>query len=139
MEFRSEQDQSRAELYSGQSNLSLPLPHATKSSKRKMRDAVNNKRCKTISVDENISVSQKNQRKYVIHNCLKLTNKKLNLDESLQVLLGSYLEAPYTFSDEGFLPIHLACIYYPTNVKIVDMIMKANPGGILEPVSDSCR
>jgi len=57
------------------------------------------------------------------------------IEDSLQILLDSYLEAPNTFSDEGYLPIHLACIYYPTNVKVVDIIMRANPSGVIEPVS----
>jgi len=54
------------------------------------------------------------------------------LEDSLQVLLDSYLEAPYVFNDDGFLPIHLACIYYATNVKVVDIIMRANLNGIVE-------
>jgi len=55
------------------------------------------------------------------------------LEDALQVLLDSYLEAPYVFNDDGFLPIHLVCIYYATNVGVVDIIMRANLNGIVEP------
>jgi len=76
-------------------------------------------------------------RKYAIHNCLTLTNKKVNLEDSLKLLLDCYIEAPYTINDEGFLPNHLACIYHPTNIKVVDTIIKANPSGIMNSVSIS--
>jgi len=55
------------------------------------------------------------------------------IEDSLQILLDSYKEASNTFSDEGYLPIHLACIYYPTNVKVVDIVIRANPSGVIEP------
>jgi len=80
-------------------------------------------------------ICQSNQQNFVIHNCL--TNEMAKLEDSLQILLDSYPEAPYTFSDDGYLPIHLACIYHSENLKVVDMIMTANPSAVVEPVSVS--
>jgi len=79
------------------------------------------------SISDNDSI----QETYVIHHVL--INRLENLEDSLQLLLDSYLEAPYTFNEDGFLPIHLACIYYPANVNVVDIIMRANINGIVEP------
>ena len=50
------------------------------------------------------------------------------------MLLDSFLEKQNVFSDEEYLKIHSECIYYPTNLNVVDIIMRANPSGVIEPV-----
>jgi len=109
----------------------LPPLQGNKVPKRKNNDMANNQRRESDSASRGSPISQSNQKNLVIHNCL--INRMPRLEYSLQTLLDSYLEAPKTFSDEGYLPLHLACIYYPTNVKVVDIIMTANPSGVIEP------
>jgi len=82
-------------------------------------------------------MAQRNENEFLIHKCLTHTNKQLNLEDTLPTLLNCYGRAAYMFNHEGFLPIHLACIYHPTNLKVVDLIIKANPSGVVKPVSVS--
>jgi len=110
-------------------------PHAageTYTFKNNIKSTARNKRHKKESVSKNFPTSQSNNENYIIHNCL--SNKLDALEDILQILLDSYSDAPYTFSDEGYLLIHLACIHYPKNVKVTGIITKANPSGVIQQV-----
>jgi len=103
----------------------------TKFPNEKKNVMANSERRESDSASRGSQISQSKQKNLVIHNCL--INRMARLEDSLQMLLDSYIEAPYTFSDEGYLPIHLACIYYPTNANVVDIIIRANPSCVIEP------
>jgi len=85
---------------------------------------VKNDQHESDSVHRSSPIFQSKQENFVIHNCL--TKKMAILEESFQFLLDSYPEALHAFNDDGYLPIHLACIYHSINLKILDMIMRAN-------------
>jgi len=131
MIFQPGSNQSESNSRLGRSRSSLPPLRESKVPKRENNCVANNERRESNSTSRSPPILQSNKKNLVIHNCL--INRMARIEDSLQILLDSYLEAPNTFSDEGYLPIHLACIYYPTNVKVVDIIMRAYPSGVIEP------
>jgi len=133
MNLQSGSKKSESNKRLGRSRSSLPRLRENKVPQRKKNVMANSERRESDSASRGSQISQSKQKNLVIHNCL--INRMARLEDSLQMLLDSYIEAPYTFSDEGYLPIHLACIYYPTNAKVVDIIIRANPSGVIEPVS----
>jgi len=100
--------------------------------KKKVKRATRDKRPKRDSVSKNFPTSHGNDENFIIHNCL--TNRLDGLEDTLKILIDSYSDAPYTFNGEGCLLIHLACIHYPKNVKVMEIIMKANPSGVTQQV-----
>jgi len=92
---------------------------ATGQQKRPLEDEISS------VVDSRIDQSQT-----IIHTCL--SNRMERLEDSLQILLQSYPDAVSTWCN-GFLPIHLACIHFTKNVKVMQMIVRANPRGVMEP------
>jgi len=67
----------------------------------------------------------------IIHNILNKNVKEIQ--ESLPTLLQHYPETVFEFNEEGFLPLHKACIHHPKNLQIVYMILKSHPDGVLVP------
>jgi len=56
------------------------------------------------------------------------------LEDTLQTLVDSYSEAALEVNEYGMLPIHAACMYYPRNAKVIEILIRANPAGAIAPV-----
>ena len=68
------------------------------------------------------------QRDTFLHNCIR--SKMRDIESNFQVLIECYPDSVHSYDDNGFLPLHLACIYYPQNVKIIENLVKAYKDGI---------
>ena len=87
----------------------------------------------SISHNKNKSIIDiKDRSKTIVHTVL--ANRMDKIEDSLPVLLESYLDAISYVNDDGFLPIHAACAYYARNCKVIETLINPFPIGIRTPV-----
>ena len=68
------------------------------------------------------------RRDTFLHNCIR--SKMGDIESNFQILVECYSGSVLSFDDAGFLPLHLACIYYPQNIAIIEILVKAYRDGI---------
>jgi len=79
-----------------------------------------------------IITDEKDRSKTIVHTVL--ANRMDKIEDSLPVLLESYSDAISYVNEDGYLPLHAACIYYARNPRVIATLVKPLPKGIRTPV-----